>query len=116
MRAEFDISRAELRDDDRGAADADLKPLDDAAHSMAVAENKAVFHGWPEASITGITEASPHGGFTLGAHADSYPRPVAGAVEALLESGHQGPVRARARIGLLQARRRDRRARRLPAP
>jgi uncharacterized linocin/CFP29 family protein len=91
VRAEFDISRAELRDDDRGAADADLKPLDDAAHSMAVAENKAVFHGWSEASITGITEASPHNGLTLGAHADSYPRPVAGAVEALLESGIKGP-------------------------
>jgi uncharacterized linocin/CFP29 family protein len=91
VRAEFNISRAELRDDDRGAADADLKPLDDAAHSMAVAENKAVFHGWSQASITGITEASPHGGFTLGVHADSYPRPVAGAVEALLESGIKGP-------------------------
>jgi uncharacterized linocin/CFP29 family protein len=91
VRAEFDISRAELRDDDRGAADADLEPLDNAAHQMAIAENKAVFHGWPEASITGITEASPHGGFTLGAHADSYPRPVAGAVEALLESGIKGP-------------------------
>ena len=91
VRAEFNISRAELRDDDRGAADADLQPLDDAAHQMAIAENKAVFHGWSAASITGITEASPHGGFTLGAHADSYPRPVAGAVEALLESGIKGP-------------------------
>ncbi len=91
VRAEFEISRAELRDDDRGADDADLAPLDEAAHRMAVAENKAVFHGWPEASITGITEASPHGGLTLGTHADSYPRPVAGAVEKLLESGIRGP-------------------------
>lgn len=91
VRAEFDISRKELRDDDRGAADADLAPLDQAAHRMAVAENKAVFHGWPEASMTGITDASPHGGLTLGKQADGYPRPVAGAVEMLLESGIEGP-------------------------
>ena len=91
VRAEFEISRAELRDDDRGAADADLAPLDEAAHRIAIAENKAVFHGWPEASITGITAASPHGGLTLGKEADGYPRPVAGAVEMLLESGIKGP-------------------------
>ena len=91
VRAEFDISRAELRDDDRGAADADLAPLDTAAHRMAVAENKAVFHGWPDAAITGITAASPHGGLTLGKEADGYPRPVAGAVEMLLETGIKGP-------------------------
>jgi uncharacterized linocin/CFP29 family protein len=91
VRAEFELSRAELRDDDRGAADADIAPLDEAAHRMAVAENKAVFHGWPEASITGITAASPHGGLTLGTDADGYPRPVAGAVEMLLESGIKGP-------------------------
>lgn len=91
VRAEFSISRAELRDDDRGAADADLEPLDKAAHRMAVAETKAVFHGWPEASITGISEASPHGGVKLGSKPDAYPRPVASAVELLLESGIIGP-------------------------
>jgi uncharacterized linocin/CFP29 family protein len=91
VRAEFEISRAELRDDDRGAADADLEPLDIAAHQIAVAENKAVFHGWSDASITGIAEASPHKGLTLGDVADRYPRPVAGAVEQLLHDGISGP-------------------------
>ncbi len=91
LRAEFAISRAELRDDDRGAPDADLEPLDDAAHRLAVAENKAVFHGWPEASITGIAEASPHQGVQLGNEPDGYPRPVASAVEQLLHSGVSGP-------------------------
>jgi uncharacterized linocin/CFP29 family protein len=91
VRAEFAISRAELRDDDRGAPDADLEPLDDAAHRIAVAENKAIFHGWPEASITGIAEASPHQGVQLGSEPDGYPRPVASAVEQLLHSGISGP-------------------------
>lgn len=91
LRADFAISRAELRDDDRGAEDADLEPLDLAAHQMAVAENRAVFHGWSEAGIVGISDASPHQGLTLGNDADSYPRPVARAVEQLLQSGIGGP-------------------------
>ncbi len=91
VRAEFALARAELRDDDRGAPDADLEPLDRAAHQIAVAENRAVFHGWPEASIVGIAEASPHQGLTLGNDADGYPRPVASAVEQLLQSGVSGP-------------------------
>jgi uncharacterized linocin/CFP29 family protein len=91
VRADFAISRAELRDDDRGADDVDLEPLDTAAHQMAVAENRAVFHGWPEASITGIAEASPHQGLQLGNEPSGYPRPVASAVEQLLRNGIAGP-------------------------
>jgi uncharacterized linocin/CFP29 family protein len=91
VRAEFAISRAELRDDDRGADDADLAALDRAAHQIAVAENRAVFHGWPEASIAGIADASPHQGLQLGSEPSSYPRPVASAVEQLLRNGISGP-------------------------
>jgi uncharacterized linocin/CFP29 family protein len=91
VRADFAIARAELRDDDRGADDVDLASLDTAAHQMAVAENRAVFHGWPEASITGIAEASPHQGLQLGNEPGGYPRPVASAVEQLLRNGISGP-------------------------
>lgn len=91
VRAEFAIARAELRDDDRGASDADLEPLDRAAHQIAVAENRAVFHGWAEASIVGIAQASPHQGLQLPGDAGGYPRPVASAVEHLLRSGVGGP-------------------------
>lgn len=90
VRAEFEISRAELRDDDRGADDADLEPLDIAAHRIAVAENTAVFHGWADASIAGIAELAPHQ-LDLGNAPDTYPRPVAAAVERLLHSGISGP-------------------------
>jgi uncharacterized linocin/CFP29 family protein len=91
VRAEFEISRAELRDDDRGAADADLEPLDTAAHQIAVAENTAVFHGWKDAAIAGIAEVSPHRGLKLGKVADKYPQTVASAVDRLLQSGVSGP-------------------------
>jgi uncharacterized linocin/CFP29 family protein len=91
LRAGFSISRAELEDADRGAEDADLEALDEAAHRIAVAENAAVFHGWKAAGITGIAEASPHDAIELGEDCERYPRHVAKAIEALLTAGIEGP-------------------------
>jgi uncharacterized linocin/CFP29 family protein len=90
LRADFELSRAELRDLDRGADDIDLESLDKAAHQIALAENIAVFHGW-EGAITGIAESSPHEQVALGDAAAGYPREVAGAVERLLCDGITGP-------------------------
>jgi uncharacterized linocin/CFP29 family protein len=91
LRAPFALARSELRDADRGAPDADLSSLDDAAHRIATAENRAVFHGWPAAGITGIAEASSHDALTLGEDCELYPAHVAKAVEALLRAGVEGP-------------------------
>jgi uncharacterized linocin/CFP29 family protein len=90
LRADFELSREELRDADRGAEDADLEPLDGAAHEIARAENVAVFHGWGDA-VGGIASVSPHDQVGLGESAEAYPRSVAGAVEKLLCSGVTGP-------------------------
>ncbi|HUA72716.1 MAG TPA: family 1 encapsulin nanocompartment shell protein [Solirubrobacteraceae bacterium] len=90
VRANFELALSELRDIDRGADDADLGPLDKAAHQIAVAENKSVFHGW-KGAMEGIVEASPHKGIALGNKPDAYRRPVAEAVERLLHSGIGGP-------------------------
>ncbi|MBV8942885.1 MAG: bacteriocin family protein [Solirubrobacterales bacterium] len=89
-RADFQLSRSELRDADRGAEDIDLESLDKAAHQIAVAENVAVFHGW-NGAITGIGESAPQEQIALGETAEHYPRQVAGAVEQLLCSGIGGP-------------------------
>ncbi|HVF77669.1 MAG TPA: family 1 encapsulin nanocompartment shell protein [Solirubrobacteraceae bacterium] len=91
LRAPFSVARSELRDADRGAPDADLAPLDAAAHRIAAAENRAVFHGWQAAGITGIAEASTHDAMTLGDDCTLYPGHVAKAVEALLHVGVGGP-------------------------
>jgi uncharacterized linocin/CFP29 family protein len=91
LRAPFSLSRDELRDADRGAEDVDLDTLDDAAHRIATAENRAVFHGWEAAGITGIAEASTHDAIALGDDCERYPRHVARAVEALLCAGVAGP-------------------------
>jgi uncharacterized linocin/CFP29 family protein len=90
LRADFELSRAELRDADRGAEDVELQALDRAAHQIALAENVAVFHGWQDA-VTGIAEASPHDALHLGEDTDRYPTLVAGAVERLLCDGITGP-------------------------
>jgi uncharacterized linocin/CFP29 family protein len=90
LRADFELSRSELRDADRGADDTDLGALDEAAHRIAVAENVAVCHGW-KGAITGLAEASPHEQVALGKRAEGYPRQVAGALERLLSSGIGGP-------------------------
>jgi uncharacterized linocin/CFP29 family protein len=91
LRAPFSISRDELLDADRGAADSDLTALDAAARRIAVAENVAVFHGWAEAGIVGITGAGTNPPIALGTDYAGYPGHVATAVETLLNAGVSGP-------------------------
>ena len=91
LRAAFSLSRAELRDADRGAADVDLGPLDEAARRMASAENRTLLHGWEAAGIAGIADASAHDAVAIGEDCSRYPRHVAVAVEALLHAGVDGP-------------------------
>lgn len=91
LRADFAIARAELRDDDRGAVDADLAALDEAARQIALAENVAVFHGWEPAGIGGIATSSPFDPEPLEKDADAYPRCVARAVESIRRAGVEGP-------------------------
>jgi uncharacterized linocin/CFP29 family protein len=90
LRADFELSRAELRDADRGADDADLGALDQAAHRIAIAENAAVFHGW-QGALDGIAESSPQESVALGNAADGYAHAVTRGVERLMESGVAGP-------------------------
>ena len=91
LRASFTVARSELLDADRGADDVDLANLDEAARRIALAENISVFHGWPEAGIVGIAEASPHDPLPLGEDYAHYPVRVAKAVAVLLEGGIAGP-------------------------
>jgi len=81
----------ELRDLDRGAGDVDLGALDAAAQRMAVAENRAVFHGLATAGIGGISEQSNHPPISLDEGFERYPTHVARAVAMLLSVGIEGP-------------------------
>ncbi len=91
LRADFVVSRAELRDLDRGAVDLDLGTVDAAARRIAEAENVAVFHGWAGAGIVGIGEAAALAPIAAGKKFADYPKHVAKAVETLLSAGVSGP-------------------------
>ena len=91
LRSEFSISREQLRDAERGAEDVDLDALDEATRRIAFAENVAVFHGFEQAGIVGVTDASTHSTIPLGDDFDAYPRHVAKAVELLRRQGIGGP-------------------------
>jgi uncharacterized linocin/CFP29 family protein len=91
VRADFAVSRHELLNHDRGAADVDLTDLDEAALRIASAENVAVFHGWQGAGITGVTEATPLSPVPRVEDFNDYPKRIAKAVAVLLKAGIGGP-------------------------
>ena len=91
LRAEFKVSRVQLDDADRGATDIDLPELDEAVRQIAIGENVAVFHGYEAAAISGIVESTSHAPIVHGEDMSKYPNAVAQAVDALRQSGIEGP-------------------------
>ena len=76
--------------------DVDFDDLDAAAELLVAAENIAVFHGWQEAGIAGITAATPHKPSSAARTINDYPIHVAQAVELLLRKRRRRPLRTRA--------------------
>lgn len=68
-----------------------LRRLDRATYDAALIENRAVFHSWPEAGITGIVEAGSHPPLALGKDVMAYPHMVAQATDLLRQAGIEGP-------------------------
>ena len=91
LRVPFDLLRDELDAVDRGAADPDLDPLIAAARTIAKAENRAVFHGFPAAGIAGICEAAGGARLPLTSDYEAYPIAVATAIGRLRDAGVGGP-------------------------
>jgi uncharacterized linocin/CFP29 family protein len=93
LRTRFRVPRDVLDDIDRGAPDADLKAVHDAARRAALAEDRAIFDGSPApaAMIAGIVPSSPHPALMIPDDSDDYPRVVARAVAELRSAGVGGP-------------------------
>jgi uncharacterized linocin/CFP29 family protein len=91
LRTSFSVSREELDDADRGAGDMELPELDEAVQQMALAENVAVFHGYADAGILGITESTSHAPLAFDEDMEQYPKVVARAADVLRRSGIGGP-------------------------
>lgn len=91
LRASFELDRDELDAIERGAPDPDLDAVADAARRLALAEDRAVFEGYPAAGIEGIAQASPHEPIPISDDYEDYPSSVAKAVSRLRLEGVEGP-------------------------
>jgi uncharacterized linocin/CFP29 family protein len=107
LSTDFELSRVELDAIDRGAADADLDPLLDAASRIAHAEDSIVFHGYEMGSMRGIAERSSHAALAISENYEAYPGTVAEATRLLRMAGIDGPygiaLGPRCYTGLMQA-------------
>ena len=90
LRAQIKLDTLELDFAARGAQDLDLDPIISAAEHCARAEDRAIFHGFKPAGITGIVEASPHTPIVVKASRE-WPRAISAAKELLRRAGVGGP-------------------------
>jgi len=90
LRTQIKLDTLELDYAGRGANDLDLDPIIGAAEHCANAEDRAIFHGFPAAGITGLVEASPHTPIAVKTGRD-WPRAISAAKELLRRAGVGGP-------------------------
>ncbi|HEX2200216.1 MAG TPA: family 1 encapsulin nanocompartment shell protein [Burkholderiales bacterium] len=91
LRIPFALERDELDAAARGAKDAVLDAVRDAAGAAASAEDRAVFNGFPAAGIRGIVEEAAEAKLTLTDDYQAYPAVVADAINRLHLAGVHGP-------------------------
>lgn len=91
LRVPFELSRQQIDDVERGAADSDWSPVKEAARKIAFAEDRAVFDGYEAAGIQGIRQGSSNTAIALTASVRGYAGAVAQAVSQLRLAGCNGP-------------------------
>lgn len=91
LRTPFELSREELESVGRGARDPNLDVVREAARITAIAEDRAVFHGYPDGGIVGIAQAAADSTLTISDDYEAYPALVAEATNKLRTSGVGGP-------------------------
>jgi len=91
LRVPFTLSREEIDSVERGALDPDWQPVKDAAKTIAFAEDRAVFDGYPAARIAGLRPTSSNASLTLPGEPQDYPDLVAKALTQLRLAGVGGP-------------------------
>jgi uncharacterized linocin/CFP29 family protein len=91
LRVPFELNRRDLDDVERGAQDPDTDPVIAAARAIAMAEDRAVFHGFAAAGIRGICEAQVEEGVEIGDDYEKFPAVVAAALNKLRDQGVLGP-------------------------
>jgi uncharacterized linocin/CFP29 family protein len=76
---------------ERGSEDSDWQPVKDAARSIALAEDRTIFEGYPAAGIAGIRAAASNPALDLPGDVRDYPDTVAQALSQLRLAGVDGP-------------------------
>ncbi|MCP5150276.1 MAG: bacteriocin family protein [Ectothiorhodospiraceae bacterium] len=90
LRIPFALDRRELESIDRGAEDADLEPVVQAARTAAMAEDGIVFRGFEAGQIGGVLSGAPDP-LEIDDDYTRYPELVASALEQLRRHGVEGP-------------------------
>ena len=90
-RLSFKLNIWELDNISRGAEDADLDALEDAARKMAEFEEKAIFEGLEEAGILGLKNASEHKTISFPEKPEGILNLVARGIGEFAEASIQGP-------------------------
>ena len=83
LRVPFTLNRTDIDDVERGAADSDWDPVKEAARTLAVVEDRAVFEGYPAASIEGIRKSSSNPALALPKDTAEFPDVIARALSEL---------------------------------
>ncbi len=91
LRVPFELSRGELEAIGRGAQDPDLDPVREAARRAALAEDRAVFHGYGEATIEGLAQASAAARMTVSDDYSTWLGTISEATHRLHNAGVGGP-------------------------
>jgi uncharacterized linocin/CFP29 family protein len=91
LRVPFSLSRQTIDDVERGAADPDWQPVIDAARTIATAEDRIIFSGYPAGQVPGIQASGPDQPMRLPADPREYPDAISQAVTALRLRGIGGP-------------------------
>ena len=91
LRVPFELDRAELERIDRGARDADLDALREAARRFAAAEDIALFDGIEDADLPGLLSDADHEPVSLPEDGARIPDVVVEALGRLRRAGVAGP-------------------------
>ncbi len=106
-RVPFSLNQMELDSIARGADDADLDPLEEAAQRIAAFEESAIYNGLEPGGIEGIIPQSVHPPIQLPKNTRDFPEAVALAVQTMNQAGIDGPfvlvLGAEAWTGLMQS-------------
>lgn len=91
LRVPFTLSRSDIDDVERGSKDSDWDPVKEAAKKLAFVEDRAIFEGYPDASIDGIRACSSNRALALPDDPREIPDVVAQALSELRLAGVEGP-------------------------